>query len=81
MLMKCKNCDGTGLVLGRTDFGLGLDIKSCNVCYGKGNFDVPENKELCSKCNGKGTIHVPKIYVELDCKNCFGSGFIENKTS
>ena len=79
MLKKCKVCEGKGYVIVK---GMGFGI-GCDVCDGKGGFDVPDNKELCPECNGKGKITVPTdikgLGMECTCKNCFGTGFIDKK--
>lgn len=78
MLVKCKTCDGKGHVLVK-DFGIHV---SCDVCRGKGGFDVPDNKELCPECNGRGTIYVLAdmgVRIECNCENCLGTGFIDKK--
>ena len=78
MLVKCKTCSGKGHVFVEA---LGINV-SCDVCHGKGGFDVPDNKELCPECNGKGKINVPTgmgFCVESNCKNCFGTGFVDKK--
>lgn len=77
MLKKCKVCNGKGYVQ-LQDLG-GINV-SCDVCHGKGGFDVPDNKELCPKCNGKGKITVPSdigLAFECNCETCFGTGFID----
>lgn len=78
MLVKCKTCEGKGHVFVKE---LGIRV-SCDVCHGKGGFDVPENKELCPECNGRGTIHVPTdmgVHIACNCEKCFGTGFVDKK--
>lgn len=76
MLKKCKACNGEGRV-----FLEGFSINfMCDVCHGKGGFDVPENKELCPECNGKGKVTVVTgigFVISNNCMNCFGTGFID----
>ncbi|MCI8397266.1 MAG: hypothetical protein HFJ52_06550 [Clostridia bacterium] len=79
MLKKCKVCNGKGHVFVE---GFGINV-SCDVCHGKGGFDVPENKELCPECNGKGKVTVMTdlgFGIECNCENCFGTGFIDKTT-
>lgn len=81
MLIKCKTCEGKGYAIIK---GLGFAVE-CDVCHGKGGFDVPENKELCPECNGRGTVYLKtkfgdsEIGNETNCTNCFGTGLIDKK--
>lgn len=76
MLVRCETCKGKGHVFVE---GWGITV-SCDVCHGKGGFDVPAGKELCPVCKGKRSICVPTPFgfqVEEGCKNCFSTGFID----
>lgn len=78
MLTKCKVCNGNGHI--RPE-GWGIAFE-CDICRGKGGFDVPDNKELCPECNGKGKVTVMSplgFGIENNCENCFGTGFIDKK--
>lgn len=78
MLVKCEACNGNGYFQME---GTKVCFE-CAACKGKGGFDVPDNKELCPKCNGTGSAYVRAdfgVFVECDCKNCFGTGFIDKK--
>jgi len=50
----CKHCNGTGQIQIRqnTPFGSFVNVKTCNVCNGKGKIVV----NPCGKCGGKGRI-------------------------
>lgn len=77
MLVRCKTCEGKGHVFLK---GWGINV-SCDVCHGKGGFDVPAGKELCPDCKGKGKVTVmiegTSLGIEVNCENCFGTGFID----
>ncbi len=77
MLKKCTVCNGKGYVVVQ---GIGLGFE-CDVCHGKGGFDVPDNKELCPTCKGKGKVTVQTdikgLGMECNCETCLGTGLID----
>lgn len=75
MFKKCKICNGKGFVENK-DWGKLF----CNICQGKGGFDVPNDKELCPECYGRGHYTVETNCgrnIEQNCLKCSGTGFIE----
>lgn len=77
MLRKCAVCNGKKNILVQP-YGIYI---TCDVCQGKGGFDVPDNKDLCPDCKGKGKVNkltsIGFLVIEVNCDRCFGTGLID----
>lgn len=81
MLVRCESCKGKGHVWIES---WGINV-TCDVCHGKCGFDIPAGKELCPDCKGKGKVEAMiqgalpgfDIPIDVNCENCFGTGFID----
>ena len=83
MYVKCTACGGKGYDISNSPAGWRLTIR-CDVCRGKGGFNIPEDTCLCPKCKGRGTKCViqgewPGRAVEVECEECFGKGYLEQE--
>jgi DnaJ-class molecular chaperone len=55
-LLKCKKCNGQGMIFIRRMLGPGMIQQmqtACHDCQGKG--EMKDQKSLCKECNGKGS--------------------------
>ena len=83
MYVKCTVCGGKGADISTSPAGWRLTIQ-CNVCCGKGGFDIPDGTHLCLGCKGRGKKCViqggwPGRAVHVDCEFCDGKGYQEAK--
>ena len=78
MIVKCRKCYGKGIMITKN-----WGVRTCDICQGKGEFNIPDNKELCPNCNGKCLIHekikYTNLYTEKLCEKCAGTGYIDKE--
>ena len=73
VIRRCGYCDGTGEV----DVGELVPVyKTCPVCKGNKNVQVPGNYVSCPICDGTGKEDVGDSIQRFGrCRNCSGTGW------